>query len=160
MIADNIEKIDRYVSVHPRFAAAFAFLKKLTANPDLRDGRYPLDPEKPDDLFANVQTYLPKPFSEGVLETHEKYIDLQFVHKGEELVYLPAIPAENLASTKPYEPQKDIAFYCLNGYDDTQLLLAAGSFVILFPGEAHGPSIRTGKTDGKVRKIVLKIKSK
>lgn len=157
MIADNLAHIDRYATVHPRFASAFAFLKRLLADPDLKDGKHPMDPKNPDDLFANVQTYEPKPASEGALETHRNYIDLQFLQAGAELVYLPAVPAKDLTVTMPYDPGKDLAFYELTGHDDHRLLLTAGNFVIFFPGEAHGPSIRPDGSNAQVRKIVLKI---
>ena len=43
--------------------------------------------------------------------------------------------------------------------ENTRLKLGAGCFCILFPGEAHAPSIRTGSVGANVRKIVLKIKA-
>ena len=160
MITDFCTQIDRYAPVHPRFPAAFAFLKQLLANPNLENGRYPMNPESPDEVFANVQSYVTKPFSEGFFETHKTYIDLQFIWEGEELIYTPTVATENLEQTSPYQAERDAAFYRLSADGENfRLKVPAGMFVILLPGEVHAPSIRTGSVGANVRKIVLKIKA-
>ena len=54
--------------------AAYRFLSRINPK-DCQDGHYGL----PDGVFANIQTYMPKPKSEGTFEAHRKYIDIQYI---------------------------------------------------------------------------------
>ena len=54
--------------------AAYRFLSRINPK-DCQDGHYDL----PDGVFANIQTYMPKPKSEGTFEAHRKYIDIQYI---------------------------------------------------------------------------------
>ena len=158
MITDRLDQIDRYASVHPRFPAAFSFLKQLLADPNLQNGKYVMNPEAPSEIYAGIQSYATKPFLDGSFETHETYIDLQFLLEGEELIYHSAESVEALQMVIPYSAEKDIAFYHLPAEEEnSRLKLTAGTFCILFPGEAHAPSISTDHNNCNIRKIIMKI---
>ena len=57
MIIDTLENTDRYECVHPRFKAAFHFLRN-TNLAALPDGRFEIDGDR---LFVLTQTYQTKP---------------------------------------------------------------------------------------------------
>ncbi|HRR33493.1 MAG TPA: YhcH/YjgK/YiaL family protein [Kiritimatiellia bacterium] len=147
MVVDTLENCSRYENLHPRFKAAFDFLRNPTVH-TLTAGRTDIEG---DALFAIVQDYETKPVSEGKLEAHRKYIDIQFVADGEELMgYAPLGRPKVVAA---YDADKDVAFY--EG-ESWFTLVRKGMFAIFFPLDAHLPSRHTG-TPSRVKKVVLKI---
>jgi hypothetical protein len=79
----NRKEFVRYYHQNPkRWEKAFEFLKAkdlITIMP----GRYELEGA---DLFVNVNEYISKNEEEAVLETHQKYADIQYVASGEEKI--------------------------------------------------------------------------
>jgi YhcH/YjgK/YiaL family protein len=147
MIIDTLNNSCRYESLHPRFKAAFDFLRRpdVAATPL---GRTDLDG---DALFAMTQSYETKPIQEGKLEAHKKYIDIQFIVEGQE--FMGYAPLANQAASKPHDDEKDIAFYDGEAWFT---LFRKGMFAIFFPQDAHLPSRFTEKTSS-VKKIVIKV---
>jgi YhcH/YjgK/YiaL family protein len=95
-----------------------------------------------------------KPISEGNLEAHRKYIDIQFLLSGEEI--LGYAPVKGLTVVEEYDPQKDIAFFN-TPKEITKVKLEPGLFCILFPDDAHLPGCHlAGPSDA--RKVVIKVK--
>ena len=149
MIIDTLDHADTYASLHPLFAQAFAFLKRPDLA-DLPDGKHVIVP--PDRLFAAISTYTTKPVSEGKLETHRDYIDIQYLASGKET--LGWAPLAGQPEACPFSAQNDIGFY--EG-DSTPLPLAPKTFMILFPQDAHLPG-RIAAAPETVKKIVLKVR--
>ena len=88
-------------------------------------------------------------------EIHHKYIDVQYLHKGEELMgYAPDFGKNSIA--KPYDEVKDILFY-QDAEGESLFLMQEGSFVVFFPNEIHRPAICLNKKPSKIRKIVVKV---
>jgi len=147
MVIDTIENCSRYESLHPRFKAAFEFLKRsdIGATPV---GRIDLDGTS---LYALTQAYETKPIQEGKLEAHKKYIDIQFILEGEE--FMGYAPLKNQATAKPFDAEKDCGFY--DG-ESWFTLFRKGMFAIFFPQDAHLPGRHTEKST-HVKKIVLKV---
>lgn len=150
MILDRIENTRLYVGMHARFAKAFEILRdKNLSKKD--DGKYAVDGEN---IFYTIQRYATKPLSEGKLEAHRKYIDIQFLLEGQEI--LGYTPLKGLTIAEEYNLQKDIAFF--NTPEDiTKVKLESGLFCILFPNDAHLPC-RQLNGPAEVRKVVVKIK--
>ena len=151
MIADTLELSRRYAGLHPRFADAFEFLKRLPADPSL--GRHDLDGE---DCFALVQSYTTKPLAKAAFEAHRKYIDIQFIQSGREtLLWSPLSLLPHV--TQPYAEEKDVAFFATPEHV-TPINLQAGQFTIFFPEDGHAPGVEyAGATE--VRKVVIKIRA-
>ena len=160
MICQTLDRLSDYAAMHPRFRDAEAFLKDLLAVPDLSLGRHDRDPKDPGALYANVQTYRTRPFSDGVFEAHRNYIDLQFVVDGEETICFPAGSGhKTLTERTPYQADGDYALFELPPEENcTRLVLRAGDFAVFFPGEAHAPGLQTAGGASDVRKIVVKIR--
>ena len=147
MILDALANSTVYEKLHPGFNSAFYFLRK-TDLATMSAGRYAIDGER---LYAIVQEYETKPLAEGLLETHIRYIDIQYVITGEELIgYAPL--ADQTIQT-PYDTDKDITF--LEGAAEP-IRLRQGQFAIFFPHDAHMPS-RTAGEPARVRKVVIKV---
>ena len=149
MIFDTLTNASRYESLNSRFAKAFAYLRTVDGTQPL--GRHDLDG---DDCFALVQTYETKPQEKALFEAHRKYIDVQFLHSGNETILwapLGAMAEETMA----YDEAKDAALWKLVP-DSTPLHMSGGRFCILYPEDAHAPCI-TAKEPSQVFKVVVKV---
>ncbi|NQU52238.1 MAG: YhcH/YjgK/YiaL family protein [Bacteroidetes bacterium] len=127
---------------------AFQFLKSA----DLKNmplGKQELEGKH---LFVSVDEYTTKDKSETKYESHKKYIDIQYVIEGEELMGLTTL--DKVKVTEPYDSSKDLIFYEYDGGDYVKT--TPDNFVIFFPEDAHRPMMKVNN-NSKVRKIVVKI---
>ena len=130
-----------------RLQTAFAFIRENNLHA-LPLGRYDLE----NGVFANVQEYFTK--EESVYEAHKKYIDLQYIVSGEEIIYVSDI-SEVQECVESYDETKDIAFY-QTAQSCRKVKLEKDTFVILFPNDAHKPCISVCGNPSEVRKVVVK----
>ena len=147
MILDLLAHAAPYERLHAGFSSAFAFLRRSDLA-TLAAGRHAIDGDR---SYAIVQDYDTLPLAEGRLEVHRRFIDIQYVISGEELIGYA--PLAGQPEAVPYVPDKDLAF--LLGPADP-IPLRAGQFAIFFPHDAHMPG-RTGGAPVKVRKVVVKV---
>ena len=150
MVVDGLEHLMQYQFLHPRFPKAFAFLSDLIEK-GAENGRHELD----GDVYVNLLVDDTKEKDMAVAESHRKYIDVQLLIEGEEIMYIPTQKPEVAVA---YDEKKDCMFYAPTPLADChQLRVKAGSFVIFFAGELHAPTMAVnGKTE-KIRKAVLKV---
>lgn len=140
MIYDNIKNCKNYL-INEKFKVAFDF---LNVSDGMATGRYDLDCG----VYANVMEVNTKQQSEGTIEAHYKYIDVQYVAKGFETMGFALDYSE---VTKEVEQGGDIYFVKA----DCQFVsLKKGDFAIFFPNDYHMPCIGDGD---KIKKIVVKI---
>jgi biofilm protein TabA len=150
MIVDRIENSRFYAPLHKGFAKAFAVL----ADPELikkPDGRYDIEGN---DVYCIVQHYTTKPVDPNKLESHARYVDIQVVLVGEEL--LGYAPTAGLEVVTPYDEAKDIMFYRVPA-TMTQVKLEPGLFCLLYPQDAHLPCCQITRP-ALVHKVVFKIR--
>ncbi|MEK6795773.1 MAG: YhcH/YjgK/YiaL family protein [Spirochaetota bacterium] len=147
MIIDELENISAILLIHPRFRDAFDFLARpgLTS---LAFGRTNIDG---DSMYALLNRAQGRPRAGAELETHERYIDIQYIIEGvENFGWSPAGDCSSVS--KPYDSEKDVAFFS----DEPQFFfpIRTGQFVVFFPDDAHMPGI----ADSVVHKAVVKLK--
>ena len=123
------------------------WLKKNDLN-NLPDGKYLISGEN---IYANIQTYITK--SEAPFEAHRKYIDIQYVIDGEEQVGV--VDCSDCTTIEPYNAEKDIEFLSCNVSYSFQHL-SNGEFLILYPQDAHQPSMAV-ENPKLVKKAVVKV---
>lgn len=147
MIFDTLENIGNYKGLG-RVYTALEFLSKTDFSKiDL--GRYELDG---DSIFYMVQNYDTDP-EKNVSEAHEKYIDIQCMLEGEEIIGVAPISEEKtLVESKA---ENDVWFY---NCKTEPLTLFAGSFMVLYPNDLHCPGVATKGTAMNCRKVVVKVK--
>lgn len=145
MIIDVERNRGLYYGALPELEEGFGFIDSLKEKPP---GRY----EK-GDMYALVQEGVTKPAGELRLEAHKKYIDVQYMAEGFEV--MEWANSEGLKEAAPYDSGKDIVFY--NG-EGMACRVSPGMFYIVFPEDAHKPCGYTEK-ETSYRKIVLKIKA-
>ena len=117
----------------------------------LPEGRNEIDGDR---MFAMVQDYEPKPKDEARPEAHKRYIDIQYVAKGTELIGMTALSkAPNVV--EDLLEQNDV--YFLDGLEEESMLaMSEGSYAVFYPWDVHRPGCTTGQAS-KVRKIVVKV---
>ena len=149
MIVDRIENSIAY-PLGKAWQAAFEFLSTL--KPDVEDKKYHIQGT---DIFAMVSSYKTRPADAIQFEAHRKYVDIQAVMSGsEEIGWLPV---GELLTKQPYDASKDIEFYHHPNTSYTRINVSPGTFVVLFPRDAHKPSLMVGSIAGSVKKVVIKI---
>ncbi|MBM3336048.1 YhcH/YjgK/YiaL family protein [Candidatus Sumerlaeota bacterium] len=146
MIVDKLDNAPRYYGVHPGFKAAFEYLKTQHLD-SLTTGRREIDGAR---LYALISRDQGRGKAAAKLEAHRKYIDIQYVIAGDELIGVrPTADCRQVSAA--YDPERDIGFFA--DAPDTWVLLHAGSFVILWPEDAHAPL----SGEGEVRKAIVKV---
>lgn len=107
------------------------------------------------DSYYNVDVYTSKDPVVCRYEAHKKYIDIQYMVEGEELIYVTDI--ENLQISEHYSEEKDVMFF-RGGKNVKPELMTPGKYLIFYPHDGHKPSVRVGEVDSTVKKIVFKVK--
>ncbi len=146
MIIDSIKNIENYKGLE-KIYDVLKFIEKTDFS-KMDIGKYHIDG---DNLFYMVQEYDTKP-DEGIGEIHYKYIDIQIIVKGEELIGYAPISCEKELVEENIE--KDYAFYKCK---TTKHLLKDGDFMVLYPDDIHSPGLMNNKPS-KCNKVVFKIK--
>ena len=149
MIISNIDSplLADFERTHPRLTQAVAALRELAAkNPE--DGKYIIDGEN---IFASVMTYTTAPAALKKFELHRKYIDIQYILKGNEIIG----GVSEKALTPTDGDGTDIEFFNIpKRYDEIRL--AEGDLAIILPPEPHAPGLADTQPT-TVRKIVVKV---
>ena len=139
-----------YFKNRDRWDKAFKFLKN-TDLLKLELKRYDIDD---DNLFATVSEYISKNEETAKFEAHRKYIDIQYVISGKEVMNVAPI-ATVKEILVPYDATKDIEFVAVK--EIVSFKANTDKFFIFFPGDAHRPGLKDG-VNSPVRKIVVKVK--
>jgi len=150
MIVTNLQYVDLQVSMTLAMTKAIEFLR-LHDIQDLPDGRVEIDGDR---VFAVVQRYETMQTDAPKFEQHQKYIDVQYVAYGEEVIGWT--PATRMTITEPYDADRDICFGIVEKGEWTPLRLEAGQLAVLYPEDGHAPKLAAG-APSPVMKIVVKI---
>lgn len=147
MIYDKIDNIETYKGLSEDIYEGLKFLKN--AYPDLACGVHEINPR----VKAIVSEYETKAVNENGYEAHRKFIDIQYLLKGNEKNC--CLPIEKLKETNPYKEDIDAAFY--EAESPTQgLMLGDGYFAIYWPQDGHMPCLCIKETIN-VKKVVVKV---
>ena len=107
-----------------------------------------------EDVFLLLQKYYSKAPEEARFETHNNYIDIQYVVEGKEC--LEIAPKTIMEVTESYDPERDLEFY-KDVENATKIVLTDGGYVIIYPTDAHKPGVRVDEST-EVKKIVAKVR--
>ena len=146
MILDCIENWKQYAAGNDAFEKAFMFLLDYIEHPK-DPGRYEIDGDR---VYAMVSDAVTK--TEGVLEAHERYIDIQFLDGDcEKIEY---VNRRHLTVKVPYVD--DIVFY-EDAPMHSDLILGRHDFAVFYPEDAHKPGMAVEQPI-TIRKVVVKVK--
>ena len=146
MIIDAIDNVSLYSSLGPRIGAALDYIVNTDFS-SMATGKHHIDGER---LFAIVNEYQTINPTEVELEGHRRYIDVQYLVAGSELIGYAPLTDQPLL--KEYDGKEDYALY--RG-EATYVRLSAGMFAIFYPHDLHMPCI--GEPPTTVRKVVVKV---
>lgn len=149
MILDSLSQSALYSSISSRFEKAFAFLRQVNETTPV--GRYDIDGEE---VFAFVQQHKTRPIAERQYEAHRRYIDIQFMIRGREVLYWAPLPMLTHV-TMPFSEKDDAALFSIIP-EGMPYQLREGQFTILFPEDGHVPSCTWGEA-AEVLKVVVKV---
>lgn len=150
MIVTDLEYMDRQVPMTGPLQKALDFLRRADLD-GLPDGRTDIDG---DSVFALVQRYATRPVAAPTFENHLKYIDVQFIVSGEEVIGWAPVGA--MTVTAAYDADVDICFGTVAPGTWTPVRLAAGQLMVLWPEDAHAPKCAAAGP-AQVMKIVVKV---
>ena len=145
MILDYYKNYKTYVDAVPGLEEGMKFVNTLLDKPV---GTYHTD----GDMYAMVQEGETADISEDRMETHRKFLDVQFVFEGQEIFEWEE--ATQLEIRDEYDVETDFCFYYGSG---KRYHATAGMFYILFPQDAHRCRGKVNETGDTYRKIVLKL---
>ena len=147
MVYDKIDNIETYKGLSEDIYEGLKFLKN--ASQDLACGVHEINPR----VKAIVSEYETKPVNENGYEAHKKFIDIQYLLKGNEKNC--CLPVEKLKETKPYSGEKDAAFY-ITDVPSQELMLGDGYFAVYWPQDGHMPCLSPDLAEN-VKKVVVKV---
>jgi biofilm protein TabA len=150
MIVTDLMHIERQMLLTPTLVKAIEFLRR----PDLAalaDGRAEIDGER---VFALPQRYETAATDAPRFEYHRKYIDLQYIVEGEEIIGWAQ--SSRMKITDSYDREKDVTFGTVEAGEMTAVKLRAGQIAVLYPEDAHAARLAVA-APAKVFKIVVKV---
>jgi YhcH/YjgK/YiaL family protein len=150
MILDKIDNCNMYFRKESILYDGMKFILE-EFNENTPDGRYEI---KGNDVYAVVQSYSTEAPENRKLESHKKYIDIQYIVSGREL--MGWLPISELEIMTPYSEDKDVVFYHQKE-GMSQFVLMPGIFAVFYPDDAHMPCCFVDKPE-QVRKIVVKVR--
>lgn len=131
----------------------FPAIKNFLDNKNLKKidcGHYELE----DGIWANVDIYNTQTRNKTHFESHRKYLDLQWVIQGSEIIEVCDI--QYLLPNRRYCIEKDIQLY--HSSEGVEYVIKEGEGILLYPMNAHRPCIAVNETLlSEVKKIVFKI---
>ena len=137
-----------YLGIHPNLDMALrhitpAFLEALSD-----DKRVELQGEQ---LYCTRFTYETIPLEAGFFEAHRRYLDIHIMLEGQERV-----DVSHPAGLALLEEKQGQDFYAYQGEAEYTMVLRPGSFLVVFPGDAHRIKLQV---DGprRVSKAVFKV---
>lgn len=145
MVLDILGNAAKYAGLKAGISEAFGFLDQ-PGLAELPDGEYEI---LGDQVYAIIAHENGRSISEGKLEGHRKYIDIQYVISGEESIGWKN--REGLVRSADYDAECDVEFF--EGEPDSIVRVPPGSFAIFLPTDAHFPLIG----NEPIHKVVVKV---
>ena len=143
MILCPWKDILKYKSVLPGIEEAFEAVNSLTS---LEPKTYPLS--NGNRFFVAVGTTR----EPDLAEAHRKYMDIQYIVKGQEV--MGWAPLDTLTVAEEFSEEKDVGFY--SGHCEF-IRIAEGNCYVVFPEDGHMPT-RYLEESNEYTKIVVKLK--
>jgi biofilm protein TabA len=146
MVLDRLENAGRYAPLHPGLAKALDHLEGIDVHA-LPLGEHEIDGRR---LYMSVSEDQGRGREGARLEAHRKYIDIQVAVTGHEVVGWKNVN-ECTDADGAFDEERDVVLF--SDEPDAWIGVRPGSFVILFPEDAHAPLAG----EGTLHKVVVKV---
>ena len=143
MILCPFKELRRYAAVIPGLEEAIETIEKL---PNWEAATYPLSCGK-----VVVSSGSSKPLEGAVLEAHAKFLDIQYILEGSEV--MGWAPTDSLTLQGEFNREQDYGLYT---GDSIPVTVPAGYCYVVFPEDAHAPGKHLD-TPLNYTKIVVKL---
>ncbi len=151
MIFSSIHSNDDY-SAYPAVIRRVIDYLKSNDFVNMEAGVYEIEGK---DIYAQVFDAETGPVSEKRPESHNDYLDVQFLASGEEK--LGFTPNTGAYEVDEYIKERDLIFY--KSVENEGFIYAVpGCFSIFFPHDIHRPAVAAGEPM-VVRKVVVKVRA-
>ncbi len=152
MLFSNLNTPARHAALlaHPVWTRALEGLSTLS--PSDPDATLDWIPDK--QMFVMIQGYTTETRDTCRFEAHRRYIDIQLMLDGEEIIEIAPVSA--LTPDTPFDPDRDLGFFKTPESPCTRLVLRPGDFAVFFPDDAHMPKVCV-HAPAPLRKAVVKI---
>ncbi|AYO31078.1 MAG: hypothetical protein PWR06_113 [Thermoanaerobacteraceae bacterium] len=151
MIVTDIKNLSDFKKLSKNMQIAIDYLEGI--NPQsMQDGRYNV---VDDDIYAIVSTYRTREHNASMFEVHKKYIDIQCMISGEEMIFC------NESSRLEAQGEYNTAHDKLNFKDqagEVLIHLKPGMAAIFYPYDAHKACCKVNDKTEQVRKLLVKVK--
>lgn len=145
MVLDTLKNMSLYEGLGENYKQVAEYVK-VTDLRSLEMGKHFLE----NGVYFIVQEYTTKDIAGGKYEAHRKFIDIQIILEGAEI--MGYAPIETLEGMTSYNESSDYQLFAGEG---SLLNVVKDSFAIFFPEDGHMPGVGTSPCE--VKKIVVKI---
>jgi YhcH/YjgK/YiaL family protein len=157
----SVSQLQNHFLDHQIFQKAFRYIleaieegseinRRILATPLDHYIRHDLE----DGMFVIEQCYFTKEREEGFFESHRKYIDMQVIVSGSEMMEFTDI--HNLTIQVQYDEEKDLIVY--DDFIDTSVFKCEkNSCAIFWSEDAHMPCLNYHEKQGLLYKTVVKV---
>jgi biofilm protein TabA len=135
VIVTDLVHLREQVVLTPNMEKGIAFLLNLGPD-DLPVGRAQIDGAN---VYAEVQAYETIAGEATEFEAHRKYIDIQFVARGEEIIAWTS--DRTITETTTYVDADDYRLGTTDASNVTQIRLQAGQLAVFYPVDFHAPRL-------------------
>jgi len=151
MIVTQLDQLAQQSAQLNGLQQAISFIQ-ASLGQNLPEGRAEIDGNR---IYALIQSYDTKPDADHPsFEAHRKYVDVQYILAGKELIGWAPLTA--LVDAMPYNDENDVQHGSVPADSLTLARLSAGQVALLYPSDAHAPGLADGHP-APVKKIVVKI---
>lgn len=148
MIVDNIKNASRYFSIDVSLEQIFKIILAFCHD----DNEFVQEIDN--GAYVSFCHPVLKNESEGVFEDHEKMVDVHYVISGYEIIDVADV--SDLRMKEDHYKQDDYALFERSA-QWRRIHLNPGDFVIIFPGEAHCPTLSATGAGETIKKAVGKF---
>ncbi len=137
-----------YLGIHPNLDMALRHITPAFLDALSDDKRVELQGEQ---VYCTRFTYETIPLEAGFFEAHRRYLDIHIMLEGQERV-----DVSHPAGLALLEEKQGQDFYAYQGEAEYTMVLRPGSFLVVFPGDAHRIKLQVDGTR-RVSKAVFKV---
>ena len=151
MLVTDLDNAVQQVALSEGMRKGIDFLQSK-GRQGLPDGRTDIDGDRVYALGLSYPSRMER--DNPKFEAHRKYIDIQYIVSGTEI--MAWAPLDTLTTTVPYNAEKDALFGAVPADEWTPVKFTAGQIIVLYPTDAHAPSLAVNQPED-VKKVVVKI---
>ena len=151
MILTNLQQLKKnYISLHPDFQQVITVLSQYAEDfASVPQGKSLISDCR---LMCIKVEDVGRGKDSSPLETHKKYIDIQYTVDGTDIIGWRNLNLDDVKSGDGYDPENDIEFY-VSVIPDTWIEVPKGNIAIFFPEDMHAPMA----CEIDVKKLVIKV---